>query len=71
MLTQTLRDLGQFGLVERRDYGVIPPRVEYSLSALGESLATAISAFDDRVIQHTDQISRVVALSNTNPNKNT
>lgn len=39
MLTQTLRHLERCGLVLRRDFGEVPPRVEYSLSPLGCSLA--------------------------------
>src|SRR3982074_957003 len=32
MLTQTLRDLERNGFVQRRDYGEIPPRVDYRLT---------------------------------------
>lgn len=38
MLTVTLRSLEKNGLVSRKIYAQIPPRVEYQLTPLGESL---------------------------------
>ena len=56
MLTQTLRALEESGLVERHDYQEVPPRVEYSLTPLGQSLAKAVVALDDWVIAHVHQM---------------
>lgn len=42
MLTQTLRSLERDGLVSRRVFASVPPRVEYSLTPLGESLAETL-----------------------------
>ena len=38
MLAQTLRALERDGIVERKVYPVIPPKVEYKLTPLGETL---------------------------------
>ncbi len=37
MFTQTARALEKDGLIQREVFPVVPPRVEYSLTALGES----------------------------------
>jgi DNA-binding HxlR family transcriptional regulator len=42
MLIQTLRELEQRGLVSRQVWQVVPPKVEYSLTALGHTFAQPI-----------------------------
>ncbi|WP_433010877.1 winged helix-turn-helix transcriptional regulator [Kribbella sp. CA-294648] len=42
VLTQTLRRLQLNGLVTRKDYGGVPPRVDYELTELGGSLMEPI-----------------------------
>lgn len=56
MLTQTLRALERDGLVERHVYPVIPPKVEYSLTALGSSLTAEIAAIRGWAYAHMDDI---------------
>ncbi len=47
MLTQQLRELEAQMLVRRQVYPVIPPKVEYSLTELGESLMPVLIAMRD------------------------
>lgn len=44
VLTQQLRQMEMDGLVSRRDYGEVPPRVEYSITPLGLTLNDAVTA---------------------------
>ena len=47
MLIQTLRNLERDGIVARKVYPTVPPRVEYSISELGWSLAPILDAIID------------------------
>lgn len=42
MLTEQLRDLEDAGIIKRYVYPVVPPKVEYELTPLGEGLKPAI-----------------------------
>lgn len=47
MLTNQLRELEADGLVHRKIYAQVPPKVEYSLTARGRSLEPVIRALKD------------------------
>jgi DNA-binding HxlR family transcriptional regulator len=46
VLTRQLRELEADGIVRRTVYAEVPPRVEYSLTELGASLATLVDQLD-------------------------
>lgn len=62
MLIQTLRNLERHGFVARRAYPEVPPRVEYSLTPLGERLSLLVKALDSWV---EDNLIEIVAAQRT------
>ena len=44
MLTQQLREMEHDGLVRRKIYAQVPPKVEYSLTPAGKSLKPVVDA---------------------------
>jgi DNA-binding HxlR family transcriptional regulator len=63
MLTQQLRELEADGIVARRVYPTVPPKVEYSLTAYGQSLKRALRAICDWGHNHMERIGVVGTLS--------
>lgn len=55
-LSERLRILEQQGIVERKIYPEIPPRVEYSLTELGQTLSPIIGSLKDWGTQWADQV---------------
>lgn len=56
MLTQTLRDLERNGLVNRRVYAEVPPRVEYSLTPLGRTLIEPLAGLHVWAVTHVEEM---------------
>jgi DNA-binding HxlR family transcriptional regulator len=56
MLTLTLHQLQQDGLVTRTAYAEVPPRVEYALTPLGQGLHEIVSSLIGWAADHHDEI---------------
>lgn len=59
-LTKQLRELETNGLILRRDYAEIPPRVEYSLSPLGRTLKDILMAMHFWAEKHGHKLEKTV-----------
>ena len=53
--SRELKALTGSGLIERRDYGVVPPKVEYRLTRKGRSFVPVIAAIRDWGARHPAQ----------------
>ena len=62
MLSLTLKKLERDGLVNRLYHQTIPPRVDYSLTAMGESFRAPVSALGNWALENLDQIDKARAL---------
>lgn len=62
MLIQQLRELESAGVVARKDYHEVPPRVEYSLTPFGKSLKSALSPLCDWGQKHMKRIGALPGL---------
>jgi DNA-binding HxlR family transcriptional regulator len=56
MLTQTLRDLERSGIVCRISHPEVPPRVEYTLTPMGQTLAVLVTQTEAWVVEHYAQV---------------
>ena len=56
VLTNQLRELESDGLVFRRVYAEVPPRVEYSLTPLGKTLIPILDNLESWAKSHSDEI---------------
>ncbi|MFF5206032.1 winged helix-turn-helix transcriptional regulator [Streptosporangium sp. NPDC000396] len=56
VLTQTLRAMAGDGLLTRRVFAEVPPRVEYELTPLGRTLRTPIQAITDWAEENVNEV---------------
>ena len=47
VLSRELKALASSGLIDRRDFGVVPPKVEYRLTRKGQSFVPVVAAIRD------------------------
>jgi DNA-binding HxlR family transcriptional regulator len=59
VLSRELKALTEGGLIDRRDYGVVPPKVEYRLTRKGKSFVPVIAAIRDWGARHLAQAGAV------------
>ncbi|PZT87898.1 MAG: transcriptional regulator [Gordonia sp. (in: high G+C Gram-positive bacteria)] len=57
VLARQLRELEADGIVLRTVYSQVPPKVEYSLTPLGETLASMVRALNDWGASYLGQVS--------------
>lgn len=65
MLTQTLRKLARDRLVRRTVYAVVPPRVQYALTPLGETITEPLIALYTWTVDHMKEILQARRASQT------
>ena len=60
MLIQHLKELQADGVIQRVDFQTIPPKVEYSLTEFGVSLAKSLAALCDWGTAHMNQVEKIM-----------
>lgn len=55
MLTQQLREMEEDSIIHREVYLQVPPKVEYSLTPLGQSLKPIIDAMHEWGVRHVNE----------------
>lgn len=55
VLTQNLKDLEKDGIVKRKVYPVVPPKVEYSLTEKGMELKSVLDMMKEFGLKYKDQ----------------
>jgi DNA-binding HxlR family transcriptional regulator len=52
VLSRELKTLAEMGLIARKDFGAVPPKVEYRLTKLGRSFLPVIESIQDWGIRY-------------------
>lgn len=56
MLTQQLRELEHDGIIDRKIYTQVPPKVEYSLTEYGQTLRGVLNVMAEWGLKHQERI---------------
>lgn len=67
MLIQNLRNLERCGLIKRKVYPTVPPKVEYSLTVLGESFVEPLAVWGEWAYQHIQDVKTAIEDYDSNP----
>src|ERR1044072_5366946 len=63
VLSRELKALTMSGLIQRKDFGVVPPKVEYRLTAKGRSFVPVIAAIRNWGSRHLGQDETINSLA--------
>jgi DNA-binding HxlR family transcriptional regulator len=61
VLIQQLKELQADGIIDRVDFGEIPPKVEYSLTAFGRNLGRALAPLCEWGTRHSSSVEAIMA----------
>src|ERR1700686_4669513 len=61
MLIQQLKELQADGIIDRVDFGEIPPKVEYSLTAFGRTLGKALAPLCEWGTRYSSSVETIMA----------
>jgi DNA-binding HxlR family transcriptional regulator len=64
VLIQQLKELQADGIIDRFDYGEIPPKVEYSLTAFGRTLGKALAPLCEWGTKNSRNVEAILARRN-------
>ena len=59
VLTQTLREMERDGLIDRKVYPVVPPKIEYSLTPMGELFIEPLELLDAWTVRNDEALSEL------------